>query len=74
MGMNKSVLACYTLHFYKGCSSLDLSLFSKTESEDEDSDITLQGMSLDSALELDEGHDGKKQTTGQQHKGSTSFY
>ena len=53
--------------------SLDLSLFSKTESEDEDSDVTLQEMSLDSALELDEGHDGKRQATGEQQKGSTLF-
>lgn len=71
--MNKSVLTCYTLHFYKWYSFSDLSLFSKTESEDEDSDITLQEMSLDSALELDEGHDGKRQTTGEQQKGSTLF-
>lgn len=60
--MNKSVL-----------SSLDLSLLSKTESEDEGSDITLQEMSLDSALDIDEGHDGKRQTTGEQQKGSTLF-
>ena len=72
--MNKSVLTCCTRHFYRWCSSLDLSLFSKTESEDEDSDITLQEMSLDSALELDEGRDGKRQTTGQQQKGSSLFY
>lgn len=60
--MNKSVL-----------SSLDLSLLSKTESEDEGSDITLQEMSLDSALDIDEDHDGKRQTAGEQQKGSTLF-
>jgi len=50
---------------------LYLSLFSNTESEDEGSDITLQEMSLDGALELDEGQDDKRQTTGEQYKGST---
>ena len=56
---------------YNWCSSLYLFLLSKTESEDEGSDITLQEMSLDSALELDEGHDDKRQATGEQPKGST---
>jgi len=48
-------------------------LFSTTESEDEDNDVTLQEMSLDSALELDEGGDDKRQTAGEQQKGSASF-
>ena len=56
---------------YNWCSSLYLFLFSKSESEDEDSDVTLQEMSLDSALEVDEGRDDKRQTTGEQQKGST---
>ena len=40
-------------------------------SEDEDSDITLQEISLDSALELDRNVDIPKETTGDQYaKGS----
>lgn len=40
-------------------------------SEDEDSDITLQEISLDSALELDRNVEIPKETTGDQHaKGS----
>ena len=40
-------------------------------SEDEDSDITLQEISLDSALELDRNVEILKETTGHQHaKGS----
>ena len=58
---------------YNWCSSLNLFSFSKPESEDEGNDITLQEMSLDSALELDEGHDDKRQTTGEQEKGSILF-
>ena len=41
-------------------------------SEDEDSDITLQEISLDSALELDRNVEIPKETTGDQHaKGSS---
>lgn len=36
-------------------------------SEDEDSDITLQEISLDSALELDRNGEIPKETTGDQH-------
>ena len=36
-------------------------------SEDEDSDITLQEISLDSALELDRNVEIPKETTGDQH-------
>ena len=65
-------VAPYSLN-YNLCFSLHLFLFSTTESEDEDNDVTLQEMSLDSALELDEGGDDKRQTTGEQQKGSTLF-
>lgn len=44
-------------------------LFSKADSEDEGSDVTLQEMSLDSALELDDGRHDKRQTAGDQQKG-----
>ena len=44
-------------------------LFFKTDSEGEGSDATLQEMSLDSALELDDGRDDKRQTSGEQQKG-----
>lgn len=36
-------------------------------SEDEDSDITLQEISLDSALELDRNGEIPEETTGDQH-------
>ena len=44
-------------------------LYSVTESEDDDSDVTLQEMSLDSALELDSGQDEKRQAAGDLQKG-----
>lgn len=44
-------------------------------SEDEDSDITLQEISLDSALELDRNGEIPKETTGDQHaKGNFICY
>ncbi|XP_020628467.1 centromere protein J-like [Orbicella faveolata] len=46
----------------------------ENESEDEGSDITLQEMSLDGALELDEGQDDKRQTTGEQYKVLVPLY
>lgn len=44
-------------------------LYSVTESEDDDSDVTLQEMSLDSALELDSGQDEKRKAAGDLQKG-----
>ena len=46
-----------------------LFIFKTDSEEEEDSDVTLQEMSLDSALELDSGREDKRQTTGDQEKG-----